>query len=156
MYFTEDIPWPWLSVHLYTMVEALSVIQQQLNAISTVINSKTSKYCSWKTIRPLLNTLEKILIWWNWGLGLVSLALLVSGKLPLIWAKLNLNQLQSTSASDLASPWRCSDILVMVSVDQPAVSSWGQLGPPYHSLFFEKSENKIFQVEAAVLKYCLL
>lgn len=130
MHFTEDIPWPCLFVHLYTMVEVLGVIQQQLNAISTAVNSKTPKYCSWKTIRPLLNTLEKVLIWWNWGLVLVSLPLLVSGKLPLLWSKLNLNQLQSTSASDLASPWRCSDSLVMISVDQPAVSSWGVARSP--------------------------
>lgn len=129
MYFTEDIPWPCLFIHLYTMLEVLSGIQQQLNTISTAINSKTPKYCSWETIRPLLNTSEKVLIWWNWGLVLVSLALLVSGKLPLLWSKLNLNQLQSTS-SDLTSPWCCSDILVMVSVDHPTVSSWGQLGHP--------------------------
>lgn len=59
MYFTEDIPWPCLFVHLYTMVEVLSEIQQQLNTISPAINSKTPKHCSWKTIRPLLNTLGK-------------------------------------------------------------------------------------------------
>lgn len=53
------------------MAGVFSGIQQQRNTISTAINSKTPKYCSWKTIRLLLNTLRKNsdLVKFRFGIG---------------------------------------------------------------------------------------
>lgn len=105
-------------------------IQQQLNTISTAINSKTPKYCSWKTIRPLWDTLGKNIDLMELRFGVGKFCFVSGRETALAVIKADSNQLQSTSASDLASPWCCSDILVMISVDQPSVSSWGLLGYP--------------------------
>ena len=105
------------------MVGVFSGIQQQLNTISTAINSKTPKYCSWKAIRLLLNTVRKIsdLVKFRFGIGEFGFTNVRETALLTIKAELEPSytiQSVSVSVSDLASPWHRSDILVMISVDQ--------------------------------------
>lgn len=105
------------------MVGVFSGIQQQLNTISTTINSKTSKYCSWKTIRLLLNILRKksALVKFRFGVGEFGFTNVREAGLVMNKAECKpsyTSQSVSVSVSDLASPWHCSDILVIISVDQ--------------------------------------